>query len=98
MDLTSILERFGLSLQDVDRVMSDAHLERFSGSCCKRWERLPPHLQLESYVADDISSSSNTPEVKRYTFLRKWKKIQGSNATYKQLLSALLVIESREDA
>ena len=98
MDLTQILEENGLTMQDVDRLVSDIHLERISHSCCERWERLPPHLQLKPNVADDISSSNNTPEQKRYIFLKEWKKIKGSHATYKKLLSALLVIESTDDA
>lgn len=50
------------------------------------------------YCVGDIDKSQKGEEEKRHNFLKKWKKIQGSDATYRNLHDALLKINCREDA
>jgi hypothetical protein len=82
----------------MDQQVSDRHLQKISCVCCKDWRSLPAHLQLETIVAEDIDRSPKGEEEKRYDFLKKWKKIQGSGATYTKLHDALLAIKSKDDA
>lgn len=81
---------YGLTDEDCDQQVSEAHLEMFSRSYCKQWKSLPPHLKLEIIVADDIDSSHEEPKTKRFKFFLKWKEIKGYSATYK--------IKCRQDA
>ena len=88
----------GLSEQDLSKAVSDKDLERISRSCCKDWKSLPTHLELETFLVEDIEKSWADEREKRHNFLRQWKRIKGSRATYRQLVSALLEIGSVEDA
>ena len=47
---------------------------------------------------EDIEKSKADEREKRHNFLRQWKRMKGSVATYKNLVSALLEINSIEDA
>ena len=78
--------------------VSDTHLEKLSRSGCKQWKSLPPYLKLETIVAEDIDKSQKGEREKRYDFLLQWKEIEGSSATYRQLIIALLKIKCRQDA
>jgi hypothetical protein len=62
------------------------------------WKSLPPHLKLETIVAEDVDKKPVTEKEKRYDFLLKWKEIKGAQATYKQLLGALLKIRCTQDS
>lgn len=53
---------------------------------------------LESIVADDIDKSQVSEDQKRRTFFKQWKQMNGFDATYKNLISALLKIKCRQDA
>ena len=88
----------GLSEQYLSWAVSDKDLERISRSCCKDWKSLPTHLELETILVEDIEKSQADEREKRHDFLRQWKRMKGSAATYKQLVSALLEIESVDDA
>ncbi len=49
--------------------------------------------------ASDIDKLSHKGEKeKRHTFLIKWREVKGPEATYRNLIQALLTIESVEDA
>jgi hypothetical protein len=81
-----------------DLPVTDRHLEEISRLYCRAWKRLPTHLSLETIVADDIDKSLKEEEDKRYDFLKKWKKMKGSTATYRKLHDALKEIECVDDA
>ena len=78
--------------------VSAEHLERLSRSGCKEWKSLPAHMDLEDIVAEDIDKSKKTEREKRHEFLLKWKDMKGSDATYEQLVKALLKIKCVQDA
>ena len=92
------MSRYRLTERQYNQQVSDTHLERLSRSGCKQWKSLPPHLELETIVAEDIDKSQKGEREKRHEFLLAWKDMEGSGATYKQLITALLKIKCRQDA
>ena len=91
-------EQYGLADGYGDQPVTDKHLEIISRSCCKEWKSLPAHLELEDIVAEDIDKSQKGEREKRHDFLRKWRSMKGSKATYKQLITALLKIKCKDEA
>ena len=49
-------------------------------------------------MAEDIDKSQKGAREKRHDFLLTWKEMEGSSATYSQLITALLKIKCRQDA
>ena len=49
-------------------------------------------------MAEDIDKSQKGEREKRHDFLLKWKDEEGSDATYGQLITALLKIKCTQDA
>ena len=88
-----------MSLHDLIQVVSDLHLEMISRSYCTKWKSsLPAHLEMKAVVVNDIDRINGDEQEKRHAFLKKWKAVKGSDATYKKLIDALLAIECREEA
>ena len=93
-----LMRHYALTERQYNRPVSDTHLEEFSRSGCKEWKSLPRYLKLYTIVAKDIDKSQKGEREKRHEFLITWKHFEGSNATYRQLITALLEIKSRQDA
>ena len=93
-----LMSQYKLTESQYNQQVSDTHLEKLSRSGCKQWKSLPPHLELEAIVAEDIDKSQKGEREKRHEFLLTWKDIEGSDATYGQLITALLKIKCRRDA
>ena len=93
-----LVEKCGLTREDIEKPVTDAHLERISSTSCEDWRKLPAHLELEKNVKKDIDRSKEDEETKRHNFFLEWQKRKGSQATYQKLLSALLIISCVEDA
>ena len=93
-----LMSQYRLTERQYNKQVSDIHLEKLSRSGCKQWKSLPPHLKLEAIVAEDIDKSQKGEREKRHEFLLTWKDMEGSGATYKQLITALLKIKCRQDA
>ena len=88
------LQELGLNLQ-----VSDRHIQKFSSSHGSKWRLMPAPLNLKTIVAEDIDRAPIKEEEKRHAFFTTWKLIQGSFATYKALITALLEVGScQEDA
>ena len=100
MALSSLIERFELREEDCEKKMSDKQLDKIALSYCRKWELLCSQLEMEEIVEHDIKKSQSliTEEEKRRDFLFKWKNVKGSAATAKALISALLGINSVNDA
>lgn len=96
--LQELIEQHGLSEGDCNQLATDVHLEQISRVCCRQWKSLPAHLGLETVVAEDIDKGQKGEREKRHDFLRQWKEIKGSAATYKRLLTALMEIRCTQDA
>lgn len=93
-----LMGNFGVTDEDCNKEVSDEHVEMISRSHCEDWESLLPYLGLKPIVANDIGKQNLEPREKRKKFLSQWKKIEGDNATYQQLVKALLKIQCRQDA
>ena len=98
MAFPELLQLHNLTVRDCQQPIRDDHLESISRTSCRDWILLPAHLGLSVSVADDIERTSDSQQSKRYKFLRRWKEIKGSQATYAKLIKALLAIDSRLDA
>lgn len=79
-------------------MVTDHHLAEISRSHCKNWRLLPPFLEMETIIAEDIDRKQIDEDDKRYQFLCKWRQEKGFNATYNVLMRALQKIGSRLDA
>jgi hypothetical protein len=99
-ELSIVMEDFKLSDTDCSLQVTDAHEEKISSSFCGKWRLLPSHLEMEDIVAEDIDREHPGGEEseKRCSFLKKWKKMRGSGATYRKLINALLEAKCRSDA
>ena len=98
MAFRSLREAYELTEEDCARTIEDIDLESISHSHCKDWRKLPTHLEMSKIVINDIDKSQGSEEVKRSDFFSRWKDIRGSDATYKQLVIALLEVNCRQDA
>ena len=97
-DFVSIMELFKLTEEDCNQPIRDFHLNKIAMYYCSKWRWLPCHLGMERIVAKDISCTSAAEEERRFHFFNEWKERRGSEATYKNLICALLSIDCREDA
>ena len=99
MTFCSLREAYELTEQDCTRPIKDADLESISHSHCTYWRKLPTHLGVDKIIINDIDRSQlGSEEAKRSDFFSQWKNSRGSDATYKQLVVALLEINCRQDA
>lgn len=98
--MEALLVHYNLQERDISQQISDGHIQDLSLSDCSKWRSLPGYLGLHSSVVDDINRDPIALEEgeKRKKFLEKWKKVKGSDASYKSLICALLKIECRQDA
>ena len=98
--LESLIVRYHLTEEDVSKQITDEHIEVISSSTslCSQWKSLPVHLGLATTIVGDIDSTPVTETEKKRDFFTTWKKEQGSNATYRKLLGALLEVPCKQDA
>ena len=96
--MSSILQRYGMKDQDLDRAVSKKHLDRLSHSYLENWRRLPVYLGMKDITKRDAILSATEEEGRRRFFLNTWSKMKGSEATYRKLIFALVRIQSMEDA
>ena len=96
--LKSLLDSHHLSEEDSNKQITDGDMEVISRSLCGKWRSLPPHLELDSILVEDIDRMQSDESEKRSKFFSIWKGKQGSGVTYKRLLRALLRIECTQDA
>ena len=96
--LESLIARYHLTEEDVNKQITDEHIEVIlsSTSLCSQWKSLPAHLGLATTIVGDIDSTPETE--KKKDFFTTWKEEQGCNATYRKLIGSLLEILCKEDA
>ena len=97
-EISSLLKQYKIKVEDVNREVTDRHVEKISQSHCKKWKSLPAYLEMEGIVASDIDIEPIEEEEKRKNFFSKWKEEKGSKATYKVLIRALLEMKCKKDA
>ena len=98
--LESLIVRHHLTEEDVNKQITDEHIEVISSSTslCSQWKSLPVHLGLATTIVGDIDSTPVTKTEKKSFFFTTWKEEQGSNATYRKLIGSLLEIPCKQDA
>ena len=94
----SIMERYQLQEEDCSKQISDSHLEKIAHSNCEKWRSLPSYLKMEAIISKDIEREFKGEEERRLEFLKHWKQERGLDATYRELVNALLEIKCRQDA
>ena len=94
----SFLDNQHLTEEDCDKQITDEYIEVISRTLCDKWRSLPPHIELDPIVIKDIDRCQIEDEEKRSKFFTTWKEKQGSRATFKRLITALLKIECIQDA
>lgn len=90
-----LTEHYKLTGKVCKQEVSDRHLEEIT---CEQWRKLPPYLDLEATILNDLERDFRTEEERRVGLLKKWKGRKGFDATYIALISALLEIKCRNDA
>lgn len=96
--LRTLCTRLKLVDHDLDKMISDLHLDEIARTRCDYWRSLPSRLGLPDIVAMDIDEDYSEAFDRRRAFFRQWKQIKGSEATYRSLVRALLGIRKKLDA
>ena len=96
--LGSLCAHFELADQDLDKEISDLHLDEIARTRDINWKSLPSRLGLQDVVAKDIDKNFTKEFDKRQGFFQLWKRIKGYEATYRSLVKALLDINQRHEA
>ena len=96
--ISSLCVHLELADQDLDKEISDLHLNEIARTRAINWKSLPSCLGLEEFVAKDIDKDFPTEYDKRREFFQGWKQVKGSEATYRNLVKALFDINQRHDA
>lgn len=99
-DIESLKEHYEIKEDDWSKEVSEFDLKEISRSYCSKWRSLPCYLGMKDteVVNIDRNSSLVDEDEKKYAFFLQWKQKNGFDATYKQLVGALLKIEHRGDA
>ena len=93
-----LMKYYGVTENDCNCKIEDVHLQIISSTLCKHWKKLPAHLNTPSIKISDIERDFKTEEERRSAFFSQWRDRDGSAATYKRLIAALLDIDCRDDA
>ena len=64
----------------------------------EKWNLLYPYLNVDESIVNDAERSYTTEVDRKRYFFRTWKERKGSEATYHQLIYALLQINCRNTA
>ena len=75
-----------------DRVVSDKDIVKIASDYITDWEKLRPFLGLTHAHEEQIRKSYTTYEMQTCEFLKKWKAMKGSKATYDALIYAAIEI------
>ena len=92
------MKKYQLKEEDLDKQVTDEHLDDIASSHCTKWRSLPSRLEMESIVVNDIDRTLSKEEDRRNAFFYKWRDIKGFAATYRVLINALLGIKCGNDA
>lgn len=73
--------------------INKSHLQKIYTSYCINWRVLQSHLNIDTEFGPQIEEKE-----KRQLFFIKWYEQMGHNATYYNLIDALLKVGNNEDA
>ena len=94
----NIMKQFGLTEEELNIEVSDVHIDEISRRFCKLWRSLYSHLNLDETVCSDADRNNNTEVEKKIAFFKEWKQQKAYDATYKNLVYALVMINCNKDA
>lgn len=94
--IEDVAEAGGISLDYLDRQMSDQHVLLFS-KYCDPWELIGPHLGHSPSAITAIDRDYRTTELKRRAMIQKWKE-KNIRATYLSFLKVLIDCEKVQSA
>ena len=57
-EMSSLLKQYKIKEKDVNREVTDIHIDKISQSHCKKWKSLPAYLEMENMVASDIDDKN----------------------------------------
>lgn len=83
------MRSFDLSEKIITTPITEAHYKELSGLS---WEveELAPHLNIEKSVLKDILRDNAEEQSRKSCLLSKWKENKGTDATYRELIKAML--------
>ena len=91
----SLLTKYEISKEECDKQITDKDRVKISRSCDF------PHGELSSCLevsAQDIKHDGTSEYERRVALLEKWNQYEGSDATYRALIAALLEIQDKNHA
>lgn len=94
--LEDLLARFKISERQLKDKLSDEHLPAIARLI--NHEVVGPELGLTQQEMEAIQADGKREEVRRLNTLRKWREKYSFNATYEELLKALLKCQMAEQA
>ncbi len=94
----SLMQKFGVSAAACDSKVTEVHLQEISQNHCSKWRDLPTPLGLSKMAVNDLEYKPGGEGGKRKAFLETWQQQMGGDATYRALITALLNVQSRDDA
>ena len=89
IDISELVRRAGINEECLDKECNEAHLRGDIASLCDDWELIAFEIGLDESQINAIKRDNSSVEVKRITFLQKWKESQ-LKPTYKMLVGAFL--------
>ena len=63
--MRSLLERFKLKEEDLQKKITEKHIDVISRTCCREWKSLRSHMEMEELVEHDIEKGPGTEQSKR---------------------------------
>ncbi len=96
--VNDLMKYYGLTEKDCNCEITKVHFEDMSRTLVKDWGSLPSRVGMPSISKSDIDRDFKTEKERRLAFFSQWKEISGCEVTYRRLISALLDINSRDDA
>ena len=100
-EVTELLKKYKLDKDSCDQTIKDLHLDRISHFCNVGGgdrHSLALNLGIKKVDVEDINRGPGEEQEKRSAVFKKWKTMKGSEATYTELVIALLAIQHKEDA
>ena len=89
--IEDLTKRFKIPSGVLENEVSDVDIREIS-TFLESWKLVAPHLGLKKGEIEAIESDGKSEEEKKMLMLQKWKQALVFNATYKELINALLFV------
>ena len=99
--LKGLLEHYGLSEEDLNEsvTLTRDKIHEISTLLTDDWRLLAPIMNITEAEVNVIERDNHhSEELKKIGFLKKWKKKQGIDATYRVLVDVMISNENSDDA